>query len=181
MGFLILAVIIGLPLIEIMVFIQVGSAIGVLPTILLTVVTAMAGLLMLRTQGVSLVMRIQSEMNAGRVPGRDMIHGALMVIASIFLLIPGFASDAVGLALFIPPFRDFLANMLISRANVVVTTTGQRSGPDGPSRTGPGGEPVVDLDEEDWKRKNDPDRNSGPDAGNGPARLSPWKDDKPGS
>ncbi|MFD1697431.1 FxsA family protein [Roseibium aestuarii] len=164
MGLLILAAIIGLPLIEIMVFIQVGSAIGALPTILLTVVTAFAGLVMLRTQGVSLLMRIQSEMNAGRVPGRDMIHGALMVVASVLLLIPGFASDAVGLLLFVPPVRDMIANALVSRAHVVVTTSGpaRRSGPS---------EPVVDLDEGDWQRK--------PDGASGSARRldNPWNDD----
>lgn len=166
MGFIILAAIIALPLIEIMVFIQVGSAIGALPTILLTVVTAMAGLVMLRTQGISLLMRIQSEMNAGRVPGRDVIHGALMVIASIFLLIPGFASDTVGLLLFIPPLREMLVSLVISRANVVVTTGG---------RTGPRhSDTVVDLDEGDWEQTNR--RNSG--TGNeDQARLSPWRDD----
>ena len=84
-GLLILVLLIGIPLLEIAVFVEVGSEIGAVPTILLTVLTALAGTVMLRLQGVSLLMKIRSEMDAGRVPGSDLVQGALIVVASIFI------------------------------------------------------------------------------------------------
>ncbi|WP_346893034.1 FxsA family protein [uncultured Roseibium sp.] len=156
----ILAAIILLPLIEISVFIWVGGAIGVLPTVLLTILTAVAGTLMLRQQGLSLVMRMQSELDAGRVPGKDMMHGAMIVIASLLLLIPGFVTDAIGLLLFIPPVRDMLARFIISRSDVVVVQGGSHYRRE---------EGVVDLDEEDWSRTD------GETSAKGPTnRISPW-------
>jgi len=161
----ILAIIILLPLIEIAVFIQVGSAIGVLPTVILTVLTAVAGTIMLRQQGLSLIMRMQSEMDAGRVPGRDMMHGALIVLASLFLLIPGFVTDAIGLLLFVPPVRDAVARFIIARANVTIVEGGTMRRRE---------EGVVDLDEGDWSRAEDET------APTGAPRISPWSgDDKP--
>ena len=118
MVLLILAAIILLPLIEISVFIWVGGVIGVLPTVLLTVMTAVAGTMMLRQQGLSLVMRMQGELEAGRTPGNDLMHGAMIVVASLCLLIPGFVTDAIGLLLFIPPLRELLARFIVSRSNV---------------------------------------------------------------
>jgi UPF0716 protein FxsA len=162
-GLYIIAAILLLPLIEIAVFIWVGGLIGVLPTILLTVVTAVAGSLMLRQQGLSLLMRMQKELDAGRSPGNEVMQGAMIVLASILLLIPGFVTDAIGLLLFVPPIREALARFIISRSNVVIVDggTGKRRTQDG----------VVDLDEADWSEKKDT-----PSAGEGQPRLSPWQD-----
>lgn len=161
MALFILLGIILVPLVEIAVFIMVGDAIGVLPTILLTVLTAVAGTIMLRQQGLSLVMRMQSELDAGRVPGEDLMHGAMIVIASLLLLLPGFVTDAIGLLLFVPPIRNMLARYIVSRSNVVIVQSGSTyRRPDG----------VVDLDEDDWSRKD-----GEPDAdGQNPPQISPW-------
>lgn len=163
MGLYIIAAIILLPLIEISVFIWIGGLIGVLPTILLTVITALAGTLMLRQQGLSLLMRMQKELDAGRSPGNEVMQGAMIVLASIFLLIPGFVTDAIGLLLFIPPVREALARFIISRSNVVIVNggAGQRRPEEG----------VVDLDSEDWSEAKKP----GPDD-SGQPKLSPWQD-----
>lgn len=163
MGLYIIAAILLLPLIEIAVFIWVGGLIGVLPTVLLTVLTALAGTLMLRQQGLSLLMRMQKELDAGRSPGNEVMQGAMIVLASIFLLIPGFVTDAVGLLLFIPPVREALARFIISRSNVVIVegSAGGRRPQDG----------VVDLDEADWSEKKDT-----PSAGGNRPKLSPWQD-----
>ena len=163
MGLYIIAGILLLPLIEIAVFIWVGGLIGVLPTILLTVATAVAGTLMLRQQGVSLLMRMQKELDAGRSPGNEVMQGAMIVLASIFLLIPGFVTDAIGLLLFIPPVREALARFIISKSNVVIVNGGP-----GTRRTEDG---VVDLDSEDWSEKKDQGSPEG-----GQPRLSPWQD-----
>jgi UPF0716 protein FxsA len=167
-GLYIIAAILLLPLIEIAVFIWIGGLIGVLPTILLTVLTALAGTIMLRQQGLSLLTRMQQELDAGRSPGNEVMQGAMIVLASIFLLIPGFVTDAVGLLLFVPPVREALARFIISRSNVVIVGGGQGArGPD---------DHVVDLDEDDWSEKSD--KNSG---SSGQPRLSPWQDGSDGA
>ncbi|WP_299819511.1 FxsA family protein [uncultured Roseibium sp.] len=170
MGLYIIAGILLLPLIEIAVFIWVGGMIGVFPTILLTVITALAGTLMLRQQGLSLLMRMQKELDAGRAPGSEVMQGAMIVVASILLLIPGFVTDAIGLLLFIPPVREALVRFILSRSNVVIVQGGTAA-----RRPGDG---VVDLDAEDWSEKNG--GGSGGAAGTGQPRISPWNNDDPG-
>lgn len=171
MGLYIIAAILLLPLIEIAVFIWVGGLIGVIPTILLTVVTALAGTVMLRQQGLSLLMRMQKELDAGRAPGNEVMQGAMIVLASILLLIPGFVTDAVGLLLFVPPIREALAKFIVSRSNVVIVEGGAR--PRYPD------DHVVDLDADDWSEKN-----GGGEGGagqGGQPRISPWNDGSKGT
>jgi len=170
-GLYIIAAIVLLPLIEIAVFIWVGGAIGILPTILLTVVTALAGTLMLRQQGLSLLTRMQRELDAGRAPGNEVMQGAMIVMASIFLLIPGFVTDAVGLLLFVPPVREALARFIISRSDVVIVQGG--TGMDVED------DHVVDLKQEDWS-----ETKHGPQSGSGDkdqAKISPWNDGTKGA
>lgn len=167
MALYILAAIILLPLIEIAVFIAVGSAIGIFPTVLLTVLTAIAGTFMLRQQGLSLVMRMQSELDAGRVPGEDIMHGAMIVMASVLLLIPGFITDIIGLLLFVPPVRNALGRFIVTRANVVIVQSG----------TVKRGDRVVDLDEGDWSDTEDDERSNSTSRPGSTPRISPWSDD----
>lgn len=163
MGLYILGAIILLPLLEIAVFIAVGQAIGILPTVLLTVFTAVTGTLMLRQQGLSLVMRMQAELGEGRAPEAEIMHGALIVMASILLLLPGFVTDGIGLLLFVPPIREALIRFILSRSNVTIINSGNRRNSD----------PVVDLDEADWSTKEA--RNTGEsDPKPGQERISPW-------
>ncbi len=166
MGLYIIAGLILLPLTEIAVFIWVGEILGVLPTILLTILTAMAGTIMLRHQGISLLTRMQQELDGGRAPGSEVMQGAMIVLASIFLLIPGFVTDAVGLLLFIPPVREALAQFIIARSNVVIMEGGN-------VRRG-SGDGVVDLDADDWSEA--PQGSENGQNGNGQPRISPWND-----
>lgn len=173
MGLYIIAAILLVPLVEIAVFIWIGGLIGVLPTVLLTVVTALAGSLMLRQQGLSLLMRMQKELDAGRAPGNEIMQGAMIVLASILLLLPGFVTDTIGLLLFVPPIREALVRFIIARSNVVVTgSVGPGMPPDGH---------VVDLDADDWS-ESEPEP-SDPPTGSSQASISPWKDgpDRPKS
>ncbi|MXN64764.1 FxsA family protein [Stappia sp. GBMRC 2046] len=164
-GLLILLVLIGVPLLEIFVFVEVGSEIGAIPTIALTVLTAVAGTVMLRVQGLTLLTRMRGEIDAGRVPGDDLIHGAFIVIAAILLLIPGFVTDALGLLLFIPPVRTAIGRYIVRHSDVTVVQGGRHY------RHDPN---VVDLDEEDWTAKNGETRENHGASGD-PHRISPWK------
>jgi UPF0716 protein FxsA len=114
MALILLAVFIGLPLLEVAVFIQVGGAIGIWPTIAATIVTALAGSLLLRAQGLAALTRARAQMDQGQLPAREMFEGLCLVLAGALLLVPGFVTDALGLLLFFPPLRELL-RLLIAR------------------------------------------------------------------
>ena len=90
---------------EIAVLILVGQAIGVAATLALILLSMVAGLVLLRWQGTATLMRIRAEAAAGRVPARPLLEGAVLAIAALLLIMPGFLTDILGLLLFIPAFR----------------------------------------------------------------------------
>jgi UPF0716 protein FxsA len=147
--FLFLAV----PLTEIVVFVLVGSKIGVLPTVGLVILTAAAGSILLRWQGFNALTRIQKELAAHRVPGKEMVQGVMILLAGFLLLTPGFVTDTLGLLLFIPPVRDAVWRFLSTRVNVQTFGAGFAQRGSG-RRAEPG---VVDLDEDEYKREGNPD------------------------
>ena len=149
MGILLLAVLIGVPLIEIGLFIEIGGFIGLWPTLALVVLTAAIGSWQLRAQGLATLARGRQQLDRGQLPKRELFDGFCLVIAGALLLTPGFMTDAVGLALFVPGFRDMLRRYLAGRMGAATEThiwvegeeirPGQgRSGQRGPGR-GPGG------------------------------------------
>lgn len=108
MGFLVLLLFIGVPVIEIATFIQVGGLIGLWPTLGVVILTAFIGTALLRQQGLSTLMRAQTALNEGRMPAEELFDGACLLLAGAFLLTPGFVTDSVGFLLFFPPFRNLL-------------------------------------------------------------------------
>ncbi len=112
--FIILFLFITIPLIEIYFLIQIGSAIGALPTILAIVFTAVLGVFLIRIQGFSTMLKAQTAIQSGQVPALEMIEGVMLLIAAILLLIPGFATDTIGFVLLIPPVRKYLAAKAIN-------------------------------------------------------------------
>lgn len=113
---LFLIVFIGVPLIEIYLLIEVGSAIGAIPTVLAVMFTAVLGVTLIRIQGFSTLQKAQQSMAQGVPPAMEMFEGVMLLFAAICLLMPGFFTDAVGFLLLIPPFRKFLASLLIGSA-----------------------------------------------------------------
>lgn len=126
------------PIAEITVFLLVGRQIGVLATVLLVVATAIAGSTLLRIQGLGTLSRIRQAMAEGRTPGRDLVHGAMIVLAGFLLLTPGFITDTLGLILFIPAVRERVFAFIRARITIV---------PVSPAR-----EQAIDLDSRDWRR-----------------------------
>lgn len=179
------------PLMEIAAFVLIGGQIGVWATLAMVVVTAIIGSFLLRWQGISLLRRIQGEMAAQRLPAKDLVRGAMLVIAGILLLTPGFVTDTIGFLLFVPPIQDIVWNFLKSKVNVV--GPGMPGGPNGATTQNAGGsmhnsqsqhsggqtrgaqnpsssqsktgETIVDLDPDDY-RDNNPE--------------SPWADGRNG-
>lgn len=114
MGFIILALLVGWPILEIAVFIQVGAAIGVFQTLMLFVLSGLVGMMLLRAEGFSLLMRAEREMRAGRVPVNEAFDALCLAVAGFLLILPGFISDVFALALILPPVRKGL-RWLIAR------------------------------------------------------------------
>ena len=130
----------ALPLAEIAVFVIVGSYIGVLATIGLVIATTIAGAVLLRIQGFGIVARIRAAMEAGTPPGRELVHGLMIMAAGVLLLAPGFITDTLGLLLFLPPVRDLAWRLLRDR---IVVSGQQRRGASG----------TIDLDADDFTRE----------------------------
>ncbi len=137
----------ALPLIEIGVFIWVGGAIGVWPTLALVLASVILGSALLRRQTLSTLRAAQAEARSGRLPEREIVHGAMIALAGILLILPGFVTDVFGLLLFLPPVRDLVWHRLRSRI-VVVGPQGRR---DQPYRQ-PGPE-VIDLTGGEFHRR----------------------------
>lgn len=100
-----LIIFVGAPLAELYVLIEVGSEIGALPTIALSVFTALLGGALVRLQGFAVIFRAQEMMARGEAPAIEMLEGAMLLVVGLALLLPGFITDAVGFLLLITPIR----------------------------------------------------------------------------
>jgi UPF0716 protein FxsA len=164
LGILLLAVLIGVPLIEIGLFIEIGGFIGLWPTLGLVVLTAMIGSWQLRAQGLATLARGRAQLDRGELPTRELFDGFCLVIAGALLLPPGFMTDTVGIALFVPRVRDALRRFLASRME---TTTETRVWVDGeeahPGGRRPGTGRVIEGEFRDVSDAPD-DRDDGDDA-----------------
>ncbi len=129
---------VAVPVIEIALFIEVGGWLGTWPTIAIVILTALAGSILLRQQGLLAMRNVQARLAAGENPGRLLAEGAMILVAGVLLLTPGFFTDAVGFALLVPPVRSAVWRFVESRINVVSVQTGAH----GPRR--PGGAHTVD-------------------------------------
>ncbi len=138
---------IAVPIIEIALFIQAGEIIGIVPTILITIGTAIAGSFLMRVQGFAALNRFTQAVEQGEMPVTPVIDGIGILSAGLLLLTPGLFTDTIGLLLFVPPIRRGLARWAFSRAlesgRVHIRTFGGAGGsgppPGGPPPQGPQG------------------------------------------
>jgi UPF0716 protein FxsA len=101
-----------IPLLEVYVLIEAGRQIGLFPTILLIVLTGIAGAWLARMQGIEILRRIQTEMAEGRMPGVVLLDGAMILIGGLLLLTPGFCTDLLGFTFLAPFTRGFWRELL---------------------------------------------------------------------
>lgn len=171
-------VFIAVPLIELAILIKVGEVIGLLPTILLVIATAIIGVSLLKRQGLATIAKARSTVEAGEFPVESVVDGICLLLAGAFLLTPGLLTDTVGFTLLVPAFRRNLAKWLFdkfkSSGNIHVHTFGT-GGPNdpgaGPSgRTPPDGGVIEgefeDLDPEPGDKEEKPSSGS---------KSSPWR------
>ena len=118
MALALIIAVISLPILELLVLIKIGGAIGILPLLLLLVSMAVAGGLVLRHQGFSVARNAMEQLARNEPPVQSMIDGIGLTIAGVLFVIPGLISDVAGLLLLVPAIRRALIGRLIGGASV---------------------------------------------------------------
>jgi len=112
MPLLLLLLFVVVPVVEIWVIVQVGQAIGIVPTLVLLLADAVLGTWLFRREGRKAWTALRDAIAAHRVPAKEVADGALVVLGGAFLLTPGFVTDAVGVLCLLPPTRALLRRAL---------------------------------------------------------------------
>ncbi|MBO0764659.1 MAG: FxsA family protein [Hyphomicrobiaceae bacterium] len=153
------------PMLELVLLLKIGQAIGVWPTVALVITTALTGAYIISRQSLRVVSRALEALSEGRVPVEPVLDGLFLLVAGALLLTPGLATDVVALVLLVPPARRAIARAsmrwLLRRTRVRVkryTDAGRENweeprprdqGPPGRGRNGP----VIDVDYERMDNK----------------------------
>lgn len=101
---------VGVPILEIAAFIKIGAWIGLIPTLLGCVVTAMIGAFLVRLQGFGVLRNAQDALARGELPVNEIAHGVFILIAGVLLMTPGYVTDTMGFLLLIPIVRSKIAH-----------------------------------------------------------------------
>jgi UPF0716 protein FxsA len=112
---LLFVLLIGVPLLEIYVVIEVGRAIGVPATLALLILDALLGTILMRSQGRAVWRSARRTLAAGHAPGREILDGALVIVGGAFLIAPGFITDILGALLLIPLTRAPIRRLVVRR------------------------------------------------------------------
>jgi UPF0716 protein FxsA len=140
---LLIVLFIVVPIAELYVIIRVGELIGVVPTLILLLADALLGSMLLKHQGRTAWRRFNQALAERRLPGREVVDGALVIVGGTLLLAPGFITDVAGIFLLLPPTRA-IARRLLKRFAIgrfAVVSVGSGPGPftrppgDGPGRS----------------------------------------------
>ena len=116
------------PLVEIAILIKIGKVIGAGYTIALVIGTAILGAALLRTQGISTLAKVQTNINRGQLPAIELIEGLILLISGVLLLTPGFFTDMIGFLALVPILRQrlaqtFFVNFIQNHINIKQTNT----------------------------------------------------------
>lgn len=122
----IVLVFITVPLIELAILIKLGKAIGTWATVWTVIATAVVGASLARRQGMSVVMSIQNDLNAGRMPSQSLMDGLMIFVGGVVLLTPGLLTDAAGFLLIIPqtrkPIKSFIQKRIEKKTDIIDIT-----------------------------------------------------------
>lgn len=110
-----------IPIIEISLFITVGGAIGLVPTLLITFLTAVIGGSIFRHQGSEIFARGSQSLNKGQFPLQEIFDGFCISVAAVMLMTPGFFTDAMGFMLLVPQFRQTVREFAVRKFDIVST------------------------------------------------------------
>ncbi|HKR48873.1 MAG TPA: FxsA family protein [Pseudonocardiaceae bacterium] len=134
----ILLILLVAAIIELAVLIAVGNAIGVLATIGLLILASLVGAALLRREGIRTLVAFREALRTRRPPHRELIDGMLIATAGVFIVLPGFVSDVLGLLLLLPPTRALVRRRMMRSAGLRTTAGLYTTGPQTPVRFAPG-------------------------------------------
>ncbi len=115
----VLLFIVSIPLVEIYLFIKIGSQIGAFNTVLLILVTAVLGIAYVRYEGFNTLKSGMVQLIKNELPIYEIVSGATLAFAAILLILPGFATDLIGLLLIIPFTRKLILKKFINKSNKI--------------------------------------------------------------
>jgi UPF0716 protein FxsA len=143
LGLLILLFLV-VPIAELYVIVQVTHGIGVLNTIALLIVVGAVGGWLAKREGLALLRRLQAQLNRGQMPAKEVVDGALILLAGALMLTPGFLSDVLAIVLLVPPSRALVRSVVLRRFRdrIVVRSTGFQP-PGGAQRAA---DPILEAD-----------------------------------
>ncbi|MDX6298388.1 MAG: protein FxsA [Nocardioidaceae bacterium] len=125
---ILLAVFIGLPILEIYVIIQVGQAIGAMPTILLLIAESALGAWVVKREGRRAWRALSEAVASGRLPGRELADAAVVLVGGVLLLTPGFVTDLFGFLFVLPLTRPLARRALSALVSHRIIRTGDGGG-----------------------------------------------------
>jgi UPF0716 protein FxsA len=126
------ALFLGVPLVEIYLFIIVGDAIGAWPTIALLVLIGIVGIMLLRSQGLAILRRARVSLDRDDLPAFELLEGVALLLGGVLLLTPGFFTDALAFLCLWPVSRRALLRSFMPRIQVIAGV--RRSQPQGGGR-----------------------------------------------
>ena len=112
-------------LVELVVFVLVEREIGLLAALLIALGTALAGSVLVRRAGLAVMSRFRERLSSGSLPGRELTHGAAVLVSGALLISPGFFTDVVGFVLLVPAVRDFIHARVAKRFAGQVVVSGE--------------------------------------------------------
>jgi UPF0716 protein FxsA len=107
-----IALFIGLPIVELAVLLELHGAAGLAPTLLLVLLTGVVGAALVRRQGLAVLLQIQRELSIGNLPAPQMMDAVMILIAGALLVTPGLITDTAGFLLLVPAFRRYIRSWL---------------------------------------------------------------------
>ena len=114
MFYLLFFFLVGLPILEIWILIQLGNIFGFWGTLLLVIGTAILGIFHLRMQGFELIFNLQKKLFSGQKAVPELVEGVGLLVSGFFFIIPGAITDIVGLVFLIPLTRRFVLRLIIN-------------------------------------------------------------------
>ncbi|MDF1741503.1 MAG: FxsA family protein [Verrucomicrobiales bacterium] len=129
---------IGIPVVELFLFMVLGSKIGIPLTLLIIIVTGALGAHLTRSQGMQALNKYKAATAQGKLPHEEVLDGLMILVAGAVLLTPGFLTDAIGFSLLVPSIRDSVRKVLGAYLKGKITVVGQNMGAPDRSRSSQG-------------------------------------------
>jgi UPF0716 protein FxsA len=137
MSFILLLFFIGIPILEVSMFISIGTVIGLGPTLTIVITTAIIGAVLVKKQGLKTLFSAQKNLGNNQLPIQEFFDGLFLIVAGLFLITPGFVTDGIGLLLFLPQIKmllkNIISNMLVARTPKGVYTNINNTEPKKPT------------------------------------------------